>query len=94
MEEAHCTEVLLSSWDFAHTKTLKTHLNSTGRESLKTFYQPCIFISILQLNSYKVKVERDVDVVGEEDCTDAKMDDVYRPTVLSIKTEHEVSFVI
>jgi hypothetical protein len=39
-------------------------------------------------------VERDVDVVGEEDCTDAKMDDVYRPTVLSIKTEHEVSFVI
>jgi len=69
-------------------------MNSTGVESLETFYQPCLFISILQLNSDKVKVERDVDVVGEEDCTDAKMEDVYRPSVLSIKTEYEVSIVI
>jgi len=60
---------------------------------VKTFYQPCLFISILQLNN-EVKVERDVDVVGEEDCTDAKMDDVYRPSVLCIKTEHVVSNVI
>jgi len=48
----------------------------------------------LQLNSDEVKVERDVDVVGEEDCTDTKMDEVYRPSVLSIKTEHVVSTVI
>jgi len=61
---------------------------------VKTFHQPCLFISILQLNSDKVKVERDVDVVGEEDCTDAKMDEVYRPSVVSIKTEYEVSIVI
>jgi hypothetical protein len=39
-------------------------------------------------------VERDVDVVGEEDCTDMEMDEVYRPTVVTIKTEHEVSIVI
>ena len=52
------------------------------------------FISILQLNSDTVKEERDVDVVGEEDCTDARMDEVYRPAVLSIKTEHEVGFVM
>jgi hypothetical protein len=70
------------------------HLNSTGEESLKTFYQPCLFISILQLNSDEIKVERDVDVVGEEDCTDTKMEQVYRPSVLCIKTEHEVSIVI
>ena len=61
---------------------------------MKTFYQPCLFISILQLNSDKVKVERDVDVVGEEDCTDADMDEIYRPSVLFIKTEYEVSIVI
>ena len=61
---------------------------------MKTFYQTCLFISILQLNSDKVKVERDVDVVDEEDCTDAKMDEVYRPSVVSIKTEYEVSIVI
>ena len=30
----------------------------------------------------------------EEDCTDMKMDEVYRPSCLSIKTEHEVSFVM
>jgi hypothetical protein len=42
-----------------------------------------------ELNSDKVKVERDVDVVGEEVCTDARMDEVYRPAVFSIKTEHE-----
>jgi hypothetical protein len=48
----------------------------------------------LQLNSDKVKVERDVDVVGEEDCTDADMDEIYRPSVLFIKTEYEVSIVI
>jgi hypothetical protein len=35
-----------------------------------------------------------VNVVGEEDCTDAKMEEVYRPSVLSIKTEYEVSIVI
>jgi hypothetical protein len=35
-----------------------------------------------------------VDVVGEEDCTDTKVDDVYRPSVVSIKTEYEVSIVI
>jgi UDP-glucose 6-dehydrogenase len=35
-----------------------------------------------------------VDVVGEEDYSDTKMDEVYRPSVLSIKTEHEVSIVI
>jgi hypothetical protein len=35
-----------------------------------------------------------VDVVGEGDCTDAKMEEVYRPSVLSIKTEYEVSIVI
>ena len=61
---------------------------------MKTFYQPCLFISILQLNSDEVKVERDVDVVGEEDCTDTKMDEVYRPSVLCIKTEHVVSIII
>jgi hypothetical protein len=38
-------------------------------------------------------VERDVDVVSEEDCTDRKMDEVYRPTVVTIKTEYEVSIV-
>jgi len=32
--------------------------------------------------------------VVEEDCTDMKMDEVYRPSCLSIKTEHEVSFVM
>ena len=41
-----------------------------------------------------MKVEGEVGVVGEEDCTDARMDEVYRPPRLSIKTEHEVSFVI
>jgi hypothetical protein len=40
-----------------------------------------------------VKVERDVDVVDEEDCTDMKVDEVYRPPVLSIKTEREVSIL-
>ena len=35
-----------------------------------------------------------MDVVGEEDCTDMKMDEVHRPSVVSIKTEHEVSIVI
>ena len=34
-----------------------------------------------------------MDVVGEEDCTDRKMDEVYRPSVVSIKTEYEVSIV-
>jgi hypothetical protein len=53
-----------------------------------------LFISILQLDSDTIKVERDVDVVGEEDCSDTKMDEVYRPSVLSIKTEHEVSIVM
>ena len=61
---------------------------------MKTFYQPCFFISFLQLNSDRIKIERDVYVVGEEDCTDAKMDEVYRPSVVSIKTEYEVSIVI
>jgi hypothetical protein len=32
--------------------------------------------------------------VGEEDCTDVKSDEAYRPSVLSIKTEYEVSIVI
>jgi hypothetical protein len=35
-----------------------------------------------------------VDVVGEEDCTDMKSDEVYRPSCLSIKTENEVSLLI
>jgi len=94
MVEAHSSETL-SSWDFATYQNREDcHLNRTGEQSVKTFYQPCLFTSILQLNSDKVKVERDVDVVGEEDCTYAKMDDVYRPSVLSIKTEHVVSIVI
>ena len=94
MEEAHSSETLLSSWDFAtYQNREECHLNSTGEQSVKTFYQPCLFISILQLNN-EVKVERDVDVVGAEDCTDAKIDEVYRPSVLCIKTEYEVSIVI
>jgi hypothetical protein len=39
-------------------------------------------------------VERDVDVLVDGDCTDMKMDEVYRPSSLSIKTEREVSIVI
>lgn len=35
-----------------------------------------------------------MDVVGEEDCTDMKTDEVYRPSVLSVKTEYEVSIVM
>jgi hypothetical protein len=35
-----------------------------------------------------------VDVVSEEDCTDMKTDEVYRPSVLSVKTEYEVSIVM
>jgi hypothetical protein len=35
-----------------------------------------------------------VDVVGEEDCTDMKTEEVYRPSDLSIKTEYAVSIVI
>jgi hypothetical protein len=35
-----------------------------------------------------------VDVVSEEDCTDMKTDEVYRPSVLWVKTEYEVSIVI
>ena len=34
-----------------------------------------------------------MDVMGEEDGTDRKMDEVYRPSVVSIKTEYEVSIV-
>ena len=91
---AHSSE-MLSFWDFAHMKNpADCHLNSTGRESVKTFYQTCLFISILQLNIDRIKVERDVDAVGEEDCTDADMDEVYSPSFLSIKTEYEVSIVI
>jgi hypothetical protein len=51
------------------------------------------FISILQLNTDTIKVERDVDVVDNEDSTDMKTDEFYRPSVLSIKTEYEVSIV-
>jgi hypothetical protein len=35
-----------------------------------------------------------VDVVSEEDCTDMKTDEVYRLSVLSVKTEYEVSIVM
>ena len=35
-----------------------------------------------------------MDVVSEEDCTDMKTDEVYRPSVLSVKTEYEVSIVM
>jgi hypothetical protein len=35
-----------------------------------------------------------VDVVSEEDCTDMKTDEVYRPSVLCVKTEYEVSIVM
>ena len=35
-----------------------------------------------------------MDIVGKEDGTDMKMDEVCRPSVVSIKTEHEVSIVI
>jgi hypothetical protein len=52
------------------------------------------FISIFQLNTATIKVERDVDVVGNEDSTDVKTDEFYRPSVLSIKTEYEVSIVL
>jgi hypothetical protein len=62
-------------------------------KSENSFISHSCFISILQLNSDKVKVERDVDVVGEEDCTNVKMDEVYRPPVLSIKSEYEVSIL-
>ena len=34
-----------------------------------------------------------MDVVSEEDSTDRKMDDIHRPSVVSIKTEYEVSIV-
>jgi hypothetical protein len=35
-----------------------------------------------------------VDVVSEEDCTDMKTDEVYRLSVLSVKTDYEVSIVM
>ena len=35
-----------------------------------------------------------MDVVGEEDCTDMKTDEGYRPSVLSVKTEYQVSIVM
>jgi len=34
-----------------------------------------------------------VDVMGEEDGTDRKMDEVHRPSVVFIETEYEVSIV-
>jgi hypothetical protein len=47
------------------------------------------------LNGDRVKVERDVDDVGDEDSIDMKTGEVYRPSVLSIrKSEYEVSIVI
>jgi hypothetical protein len=39
-----------------------------------------------------VKMERDVDV-GEEDCINIKMEEVYMPSVCIMKTEREVSVV-
>jgi len=39
-----------------------------------------------------VKLERDV-VVGEKDCINVKMEEVFTPSVCVIKTEQEVSVV-
>jgi hypothetical protein len=53
-----------------------------------------VFI-ILQQNIDTVKVERDVGVVGKEDCTGMKTDEAYKPSQLSIcKTEYEVSIIL
>lgn len=53
-----------------------------------------VFI-ILQQNIDAVKVERDVGVVGMEDCTGMKTVEVYRPSQLSIcKTEYEVRIIL
>lgn len=53
-----------------------------------------VFI-ILQQNVDTVKVERDVGVVGKEDCTGMKTDEVYKPSQLSIcKSEYEVSIIL
>ena len=49
----------------------------------------------LQQNIDALKVERDVDVGGKEDCMGLKTDEVYRPSLLSIsKTEYEVSIIL
>jgi hypothetical protein len=61
------------------------------KRNYHTLYSCEYLISILQLDSDTIKVERDVDVVFDEDCTDMKVDEVYRPSDLSIKTEREVS---
>jgi len=47
---------------------------------------------ILQANIDMVKMERDVDV-GEEDCINVKMEEVFTPSVCIMKTEHEVSVI-
>ena len=47
---------------------------------------------ILQVNIDIVKTERDVDI-EEEDCFNIKIEEVYTPSVCTVKTEHGVSFV-
>lgn len=50
---------------------------------------------ILQPDTDRVKVERDVSDVGEEDSIDMKTDDVYRPSAFFVrKAEYEVSLVM
>ena len=40
-------------------------------------------------------MKTDVGVVGKEDCTGMKTDEVYKPSQLSIcKTEYEVSIIL
>ena len=51
----------------------------------------CLFV-ILQANIDMVKMERDVDM-GEEDCSNIKVEEVFTPSVCIIKTEQEVSVV-
>ena len=51
----------------------------------------CLFV-ILQANIDMVKMERDVDV-GGEDCINIKLEEVFTPSVCIIKTEQEVSVV-
>jgi hypothetical protein len=66
-----------------------SHLGDSEHEGLNL-----VFIT-LQQNVSTVKTERGVHVVGKEDCTGMKTDEVYKPSQLSIcKTEYEVSIIL